>query len=415
MKAFRALRNRNYRWYWISGCGQTGAQGIRQFVLAWLVLDLTGSVAQLGIVVFIQGVPMTVIALFGGVLTDRFDRRNILLASQAMSMANLITLGVLTLTGHIELWHVYTSSVLLGVSRAIMRPARQAFIRSLVSRDETMNAVALKAIQMHSSRILWPSAAGFLIAWVGIGPTLVVNAGFLVVGIGALYLVRVIKEAPSIQGFAPFRQMAEGFRYTRATPLIGTLITLGFAVGFLGMPFMQMLPGFARQELGFNAAQTGLLAMFTGIGALVGSSSLLVFEIKEKGRLYTRLVVLLCIALIAFPLNPWFLGAFVLMIIVGFAGFTQTALAHTIFQTTVPTQYLGRVFSLWSAAGGLISGAALPFGFIGDAYGLRWAFGGAAALLLLVTIWLGMIRVPLRSMPVNIEDEPATIPNRTMP
>ena len=217
-RSFRSLRHINYRWYWISGFGMAAAQGIKELALAWLVLDLTGSIAQLGLVVFLQGLPQAVVALFGGVFADRYDRRQLLFFSQSFTVLNLVALAWLTLAGAIQIWHVYLSSALLGMTQAITLPARQAFIRNLVDRDDIMNALALNNIQMHASRIVWPSAAGALIVWVGVGWTLVVNGVAALLGALTLLMVRHVRDSGVGPRSSPLRELAEGLRYAWSTP-----------------------------------------------------------------------------------------------------------------------------------------------------------------------------------------------------
>src|SRR5215203_2917606 len=115
---FEALTIRDYRWYWFSGLGMTGAQNIQRLAMAWLILDLTGSLGQLGLMIFLMGLPMTLTSLWGGVLADRYDRRLILTLSQAFTSINLVLLAVLTMSGIVHPIHVYASSVGLGVMQA---------------------------------------------------------------------------------------------------------------------------------------------------------------------------------------------------------------------------------------------------------------------------------------------------------
>ena len=168
-RAFSALKHRNYRWYWFSGLGMSGAQGINQLTIAWLVLDLTGSVGQLGLVIFFQGLPAAATALFGGVFADRYSRRKLLMWTQALTTAILAVLAVLTLAEMVEVWMVYVASILLGTAMSLTMPARNALIRSLVPIEQTMNAVALNSMQQQASRIVWPSLAGGMIAGLGVG------------------------------------------------------------------------------------------------------------------------------------------------------------------------------------------------------------------------------------------------------
>ena len=194
IQTFNALRNHGFRWLWISGLGQSGAQGVRQFALPWLILDITGSLTQLGFVVLLQGLSMSLVALIGGILADRYDRRSLLIWSQAFTFLVFFALATSAVTGKIELWQIYGASFIGGGSLSISMPARQALIRSLVPRDQIMNAVALNSLQMTSSMIIWPSVAGFMIQFIGMGPTLYANAVCLVIGIWGVLMMGQVRD-----------------------------------------------------------------------------------------------------------------------------------------------------------------------------------------------------------------------------
>ncbi len=151
LKSFAALRNQGCRWYFFSGMGMTAGQGIQQLAMAWLILELTDSIGQLGLMIFLRGVPMAALGLVGGVLADRYNRRHLLISNQLITMVNLLILSVLIFSDLAEVWHVYVSSILLGITMALTTPARQAMIRSLVHGDDMMNAVALNSMQMNGS------------------------------------------------------------------------------------------------------------------------------------------------------------------------------------------------------------------------------------------------------------------------
>ena len=129
--SFAAFRHRNYRWYYLSGMGMTASQFIQQLTLSWLVLDLTGSVGALGFVIFMQGLPMAAISLFGGVLADRYNRRLLLMAAQTVTLANMLILSTLTITGIVEVWQVVLSASLLGTAQAVTMPSRNAIVSAL--------------------------------------------------------------------------------------------------------------------------------------------------------------------------------------------------------------------------------------------------------------------------------------------
>ncbi len=411
--ALRALRHVNYRWYWLSGLGQTAAQGIRQLTLAWMVLVLTGSLAQLGLVVFMQGVPMAIVSLFGGVMADRYDRRKLLVYGQLCTMTNMFILAVLWSTGQVELWHVYVSSMIAGLTQALSMPARQALIRSLVDREDLQNAVALNSLQQQSSRILWPPLAGGIIAFLGLGPALYFNAACSIVGILALLPIRGVTFSINAGRTSPLSDLAEGLRYTWSTPLVGMVMTLAMAVGLFALSLLNMAPGFAREVMGFSAGETGLFVMAGGVGSVAGSSVLVLLHVRNQGALFVGICVGLGFSIIALAINPWQTGAFIAMAAYGLATSTLSVVAHTIFQTSVPPRLLGRVASLWSLAGGLGAISALPIGLIGELYGLRWSLGGAAVIFLLVTAWVGFIKYPLRgASPV---EDPALSADHTEP
>ena len=362
--------------------------------MAWLVLDLTGSVGQLGLVVFMQGLPMSIMALFGGVLADRYDRRKLLVYTQLFIMTVLSALAALTITEFVELWHIYVSSLVLGVAQALGSPARQAFIASLVDREDLMNAVALNSMLQHASRIIWPPLAGGLILLVGVGSTLAVNAACLIVGIGGLLMMRHLREVPRSRRAAPLVEMADGVRYIWATPVVAMVLIVTQMLGLFGLVLLHMAPGFAREEMGLNAAETGAFVMMMGVGALVGSSVLAALDIKHKAGWYVVHCLLMATGLFVLAANPWYFAAFAIMGLYGYANAVQVILSNTIFQLTVPTHLLGRVVSFWFLAGGIASIAALPIGVLGEIFGLRAALGSSATLLFFSILWFGVIRPP---------------------
>jgi len=386
---FQALKNKTFRWYWASGFGATGAQGLQQFALAWLVLDLTDSVGQLGLVIFLQGVPLTLVALFGGVLADRYNRRNLLIYSQAFTMANLAVLSFLTITEVIEVWVVYISAVGLGAMQALMVPARQALIRSLVEPQEMMNAVALNTIQQHTSRIVWPATAGGLVAVAGVGVTFGISAACSVFGIVCLAMVRAPSHETLERGASFLAEVREGVRYTFSTPVVSTIMTLGLGIGLLGFCFQALAPGFAREEMGFSSARTGVFMMSLGIGALAGSALFLVLDVQDRLRAYMRLCAVFAVGLSLIAINPYGLASFPLMAAYGFSNATTSVAGLTLLQTTASQRYLGRVISLFAVGVGMGFLLALPIGLVGDEVGLRWPLLVLGLSFALWTLWVG--------------------------
>jgi MFS family permease len=401
LKYFQALRHLKYRWYWFSGLGMTAAQGFQQLGMAWLVLDLTGSVGQLGLVVFFQGVPMAVASFFGGVLADRYDRRKLLMAAQAVTMTNLLILAVLTMSDVVAVWHIYLSSIGLGLMQSVTMPARSALVRSLVGPADMVNAVALNAIQMHSSRILWPSLAGGVIALAGPGATLLVSACASFTGIACIWMIGAIaKDEARPERISHAAEMREGVRYTFSEPGVSTIMWLCIAAGLFGLAYISLAPAFAREELELGPGSVGLFMMSSGVGAIIGSIWLLAFPIKDGLWAFTFTLLLFAFDLMLQAAVPFVPATFVLMGIWGAVSAIGVTAGQTYLQMNVPQRLMGRVIGLWSLAGSLGFVTALPIGILGDEIGLRPTLIGVGAMLAVLTVWFGIV-VPTRARPAT--------------
>ena len=192
------------------------------------------------------------------------------------------------------------------------------------------------------------------------------------------------------------RMLIEGLRYTKNTPVIFGVMTLGLAIAILGMPYLSLAPGFGREVFGMGASHAGLLMMLGGVGSIIGTVVLASRPIQNQNRLFGALGFLLSFSLIAFAENPWYYAAYSIMLVVGLAGSTIAVVGNSIMINVVPSKMLGRVGSVWAFSGGFIFMAGLPIGLIGEIYSLRWALGGAAAILLIFLILLGLLWAPLR-------------------
>lgn len=381
-RAFASLKHRNFRWYFLSGLGMSASQGIQDLALGWLVLDLTGSVATLGTVVFARGIPMLVLGLFGGVFADRYSRKKLLVANQAVTLINMAAISLLVFTDQAALWHVYVSSALLGITTAVTAPARTAMIRSLVNKDDMLNAVALNSFQMNASRIIWPTMAGGLIALVGTGAAF----GLCAIGafFGIIFLLPIEERAEHLNAktnTSPLQDAIDGLRYISSITALAMVMAMIMAVGMFGLTFQFIATAFAREEMGFNGAETGLFLMAAGVGSIIGSSLLLVLHVKRRNLLFLQSVAGFGLSLLLLSINPWAALAFLFMGVYGVFNASTPVMAQTIFQTGVPQHYLGRVNSLFMIAPGLAAILTLPIGLIGDTLGLRWALGGIAIIL----------------------------------
>jgi MFS family permease len=360
--------------------------------MSWLVLDLTGSVGQLGLMIFMMGLPMTLVSLWGGVLADRYDRRAILIAAQAFTGLNLFTLALLTETGLVATWHVYASSVGLGAMQAITMPARNAIIRSLVGPESMRNAVALNSVQMQVAQVVWPALAGIMIALVGVGSTLALSGALSISGIFCLLLVKLMPvEAVAVRK-NQLRELIEGARYSFSAPPVSTLMSMAICVGFFGLFYTSVAPGYAREELGMTASWTGFFLMALGVGSILGSIFMLVVDVRDNLRAYFVGAAAMGASIFLVSAAPWDALAFLPTAAFGFCLATMVVSGGTLLQVEVPPHLLGRTTSFWSICGGIGLAASLPIGALGEVFGLRYSMGAAGLLLLLAVAFNGLMR-----------------------
>ena len=280
----RALRYRNFQLFFggqlISLIG-TWMQNVAQ---AWLVYRLTGSSVLLGLVSFSSQIPVFLMSPVGGIVADRFRRRRVVIGTQTASMLLALVLAALTLTGAVQIWHIFVLSALLGVVNAFDIPARQAFFVEMVGREDLINAIALNSSMFNASRIIGPAVAGILVAGIGEGWCFFANGVSYIAVIAGLLLMTVAERtSPSSHRRSPLADVIEGFRFVIGSPPIHHLLILLGILSVTGMPFAVLMPIFADQILHGGAKGLGILMGASGVGALAGALLLAVARKRSKG------------------------------------------------------------------------------------------------------------------------------------
>lgn len=377
--AVKAFRARNYRLFF-------GGQGLsligtwmQQIAMSWLVYRLTGSAFMLGLVGFTGQVPTLLFAPLAGVLADRWNRKHLLLATQAMSMIQAFLLAALTLTGVVTVWQLIVLSLLLGIANAFDIPTRQSFVVDIVERKGDLgNAIALNSFMFNGARLVGPSIAGLLIGAIGEGLCFLLNGISFVAIIAALLAMRIPKKKKQEQTVNMIEEFSEGFRYAfRFPPIRYILMFLGM-VSLMGMPYLVLMPVFARDILHGGPHTLGFLMGASGIGALSGALYLASRKnVLGLGKLIVVASSLFGSALIGFALSRSFLLSFLLMLLTGFGMIVQAAASNTILQTIVEEDKRGRVMGLFVMAFAGMS----PFGSL--AAGILASKVGAPTTLVL--------------------------------
>ena len=395
---FSALRYSNFRWFWLNGATQAMGQGMQFLTIGILVLDSTDSSYQLGLVIFAYGVPNLAFSLVGGIIADRTDRLRLLVSTRVVESGLILALAILKLSGVMELWHVFAVSALLGTVQAINGPTRMALVADLVDRKDLMNAVALHTMVNQSGQIIGPALAGGVIEIAGVGNALVANAAMYLFGIAFLVLIKGLVAMPEAPKKAVIRELREGLQCVRSTPVLYTVIGLALAFTFFGMSYRQVLPAFTKEVLDVGAGGTGPLWLGAGLGSLLGSFLLASLgDFKRKSWLLLASLLLLCVFLIAFAWSPWYWISWILFF---FVGTMSTGLfwplANTLVQLNVPSELRGRVLSILQIAPAIHFLSALPLAVAGGLVSWSIAVTGAALMVLLVTLLLGIWRPTLR-------------------
>ena len=401
LQTFRALRHRNFRWFWFSATAQLAGRGMQFLVLGWLILERTDSVTQLGLAIFLYGAPNLSFVVLGGIFADRLDRLSLLKYTQGSVTLLVFALAGLTLADLVQLWHVYEAAFLLGIIQALNMPTRMAMVADLVDREDIMNAVALNSAVMNSGRILGPWLAGKVIDVAGIGPALTLTASFYFLGTGLLFFMGGSAALAPVQRTGIIRDLFTGVRYVWATPVALTLIGMGYTFGLFGMPHIQVMPAYAKEAFDVGAEKVGLLVTASGVGSLLGSIILASLgDFRQKNRLLLGTIFLFCFSLILFALSPWYWVAWVLLLLVGMGSMTYVSMVTAVLQMTVPSQLQGRVLSVWGMGGAMMFVGALPMGVAADLLGWTAALAAGPLITLAFVLWLGILRPTIRRLEI---------------
>jgi MFS family permease len=378
---FRSLKNFNYR-VWAAGAiiSNVGTW-MQRTAQDWIVLtQLThNNATAVGVVMALQFGPHVLLLPVTGFAADHLDRRKLLLATQAGMGALALGLGVLTVAGLVQLWHVYLFAFLLGCVSAFDSPARQTFVSELVSEAELSNAVALNSTSFNSGRMIGPAAAGILIASVGSGWAFLINAASFAAVLCSLSLLRVGELHLKDKAVRTRGSLAEGFRYVRKRPDLKAILLMLFLIGTFGLNFPIFISTMAVTVFHAGAGQFGLLTSIMAIGSVAGA-------LLAARRAKPRIALLLAGATVfglgcgfaAVMPNYSLFGA--ALVVIGVSAQTFTTTANSTVQLSTEPAMRGRVMAIFLsiALGGTPIGAPIV-GWVADTFGPRWALGVGAA------------------------------------
>jgi MFS family permease len=386
-RTFSSLRVPNYRRYFAGQVVSISGNWMQIVAEMWLIVQLTGSGAAVGITAGLQFLPMLLIGGWGGVLADRLDKRRLLMVTQTLMAVPALALWGLTAGGAIEAWMVYALVLVRGTVLAADNPARQSFVSEIVGPDRVLNAVALNSVVVHTSRIAGPAAAGALIALLGVSACFAVNAASFGVMLVALRLMEPALLHRSERVPREPGQLRAALAYVRATPALRIPLAMMVLVGTLSFNFQVLLPLLASETWEGTAATYATLTAVMGIGSVLGA-----LAAGARGRVSPGLLVLSAAlfggAELLAAIAPTLTWQALALVPLGAASVTFAAGVNSSLQLTAEPTMRGRVMSLYAIVflGSTAIGAPL-IGWLAEVAGPRSGLYAGAAAALVAAVW----------------------------
>jgi len=378
-------RHRNFRLFWLGQTLSLIGSWMQSMAQSWLALELTNNAFLVGLVVAAGSLPVVLFSMHAGVLVDRYERLRLVKICQALLLLEAGLLFWFTWSGYISIGWLLVFATLQGIINSAEIPSRQSLIVELVGREDLPQAIALQSSGFNLARIVGPALAALVIAKLGIAWAFGMNALSYLAVLLSLFMVRLAPWQPRAHLARPLEGIRESITYMRSTPMIAALMKLVTVYSILGVPYLVLMPVFARDRLGLTASGYGLLLACVGIGGLFGALALAARAGPQAGRRTLRVsayaypIILLILSATTDP-RP----AYVLLFLAGIAMIANGALTNSMLQHKVPDALRGRLMAAYSfvVVGLAQTVGSFLAGIVARALGVQWAIAlGAIAML----------------------------------
>jgi MFS family permease len=339
-------------------------QGIAQ---GWLLFDLTSSPFYLGLFSSLRMVMLLSFFILGGIMSDRIDRRKVMLAIQWISALTALALALLVSTHTIRVWHIFVLGAITSTTWAFEQPVRQALLPQLVSREDLVNALALNAVTWNGAGLLGPSLVGLSVSRIGIDGCFYVNVISYLAVIGALMRMDVPNVVQN-QRASVIQSLTEAFGYVRRENVIMTFLTVSAIFNIFGRSYVTLLPVFAKDVLQLGASGFGFISAGPGLGTIIGSFTLASLgRVEAKPARMVALLVGFTSCLFSFAVSRDARLAFGFLVAVGALSTLFETLLNTSIQLRVEEAFRGRVSGFYGlTGGGLREFGGMQAGFIAE-------------------------------------------------
>jgi MFS family permease len=393
---FVALEERNFRLFFIGQSVSICGSWMQMIAQAWLVLELTGNGAMLGLVTAMQWIPLLLFGAWGGVIADRRSKRAILLVTEVISGLLALTLGLLVLTGVVQFWMVLALAGILGLTQALGQPARQSIVSELVGPARLTNGLSLTSLTINVGRLLGPALAGLVIAVWDMSICFLVNALTYIPSVVTLALISAstLYATPPVQRAKG--QFVDSLRYVHRTPILWVSLLLMIAIGTFTYEFQVTLPMMASITFGVDAAGYGFMQTALGVGAILGG-----FWVARRAvptnRLVTGSAIAFGLVVLGMSIAPTYAAALVIIPLQGAASIIFSTLINSSLQLSSAPEMRSRIMALFTLSfmGTTPVGGPL-MGWIAEAWSPRWAFaiGGVVAIAAGTWAWRRLRHLP---------------------
>jgi MFS family permease len=383
---FSSLRHRNFRLFWSGQLISLSGTWMQNIAQGWLVLQLTNSPFLMGIVNAVASLPILLFSLVGGVISDRLNKRKLIILTQTTQMLLAFIMGALISTKLIALWQIIIIAGALGLTNAFDAPARQSFVIEMVGKDDLSNAIALNSLIFNTARIVGPMIAGFMVGSLGVAACFYFNGiSFLAVIAGLLFMRGDFSSKNQSQDSLRESTLA-GAKYVWKNAEIRNLIILIAVSSLFGMSYMVLMPVFARDVLRIGPKGLGILVGAIGVGALLASLSLAVFSHSRKSSRFVSLGgMVLGGSLLIFGVSHSIYLSLTALVGVGWGLITQTATINNLLQKDTPDELRGRVMGFYTLMFlGMVPVGSFLAGLLAEWFGVPTAVG-LGGLICLVT------------------------------
>jgi predicted MFS family arabinose efflux permease len=397
---FPALKEKNFRYFWVGQCVSLLGTWIQRTAQQWLVYSLTKSPLLLGLLGVVQFTPMLLFSLFAGVFIDRFNKKKVLIATQSILMFLAFILSFLVWSGKVQYWHILVIAGIMGFVNTLDMPTRQSFIPELVENKSIVNAIGLNSSVVNVSRIVGPAIAGYVMVKFGPALCFFLNGiSFIAVIIGII-LIKPTHSYKRKQSGNIFSDVKDGLKYIKSNKVILAAVLSLFAVGTFSMNSDVIIPAFAKVVLHQEAAGYSILLSVMAVGSFIAAFTVATRARKgpSKKLLYGS-SILVCLFQIGLLFTHSYLISSVILALVGFFTVAFTTSVNSTIQLNTSNDYRGRVMSVYTLAfngttpiGNIFAGA------ITERFGPNFGFFGCGfvALIFVVTV-IGILKVNIFS------------------